>query len=124
MNGEPPDTGADGPARRVSSRARSDTMSHGPATAGAPASPAGETQLEMYWRAIVASEGRIATCALYQRSDATLELRVSYARAQAIWAADVGDADEARALAVSWFVTARTSEGFAAQPPSPYPTAR
>jgi|RhiMetdeSRZDD1v2_1073273.scaffolds.fasta_scaffold312271_2 hypothetical protein len=74
-----------------------------------PSARTRERLIEQYWRVIVAPDGHIATCAVYQRVNGDLQLRIVYKPEQIVRVAVAQHLDAARSLATQWLIAARQS---------------
>jgi hypothetical protein len=69
-------------------------------------------RIERCWRVITAPDGRVATCAIYERPGAGLQLRLFYTDEEVVRVKAVRDVDTARELAETWLSAARAGGGF------------
>jgi hypothetical protein len=74
-----------------------------------PGANTSDKPIERCWRVIVAPEGHIATCAVYERVTGDLQLRIVYKPEEVVRVAAVQQLETARSLAAQWLVDARQS---------------
>ena len=110
-----------GRAERITSDALSAPIAFGASDMQQTALPRASTQagastgkrlLERCWRVIVAPDGHIATCGVYQHVNGDLQLRITYKPEQIVRVAVVQHLDEARSIAKQWLIAARQGGRF------------
>jgi len=84
-----------------------------------PVSSTRDKAIAQYWRVVVASDARIATCSVFQGLDGDLQLRIVYEPDDIVRIAPVHHVETARSMAEEWLMAARHSGRFETQPEQP-----